>query len=188
MTLSNHFEDFCDEITIDNDEIERWSDRIRKITKKLNKKYYDSSSDEDNILIVGSVGRGTAIHNASDYDCIFGLPSEKFKQFDGHSGNGQSALLQEVKKEIQLSYPSTKVKGDGQVVIISFSDGDIELVPAFRQSEGNFKYPDSNNGGFWKMTKPLPEIEEAEQMAKLMAKLTEKHYINFCRLMKKNHL
>lgn len=181
MTLSNHFEDFCEEITVDNDEIERWTDRIKEITKKLNKKYYDSSSNEDNILIVGSVGRGTAIHNVSDYDCIFELPSEKFKQFDNHSGNGQSALLQEVKKEIQLRYPSTKVKGDGQIVVVSFSDGDIELVPAFRQSDDNFKYPDSNNGGSWKITKPLAEIEEAERMAKI----TENHYINFCRLMRK---
>lgn len=180
MTLSNHFEDFCEGITVDNDEIERWTDRIKEITKKLNKKYYDNSSDGDNILIVGSVGRRTAIHSVSDYDCIFELPSEKFRQFDDHSGNGQSALLQEVKKEIKLRYSSTKVKGDGQVVVVSFSDGDIELVPAFRQSDNNFKYPDSNNGGSWKITKPLPEIDEAKRMANL----TENHYINFCRLMR----
>ncbi|EIS4902494.1 nucleotidyltransferase [Listeria innocua] len=180
MTLSNHFEDFCEEITVGNDETEKWTERIKKITQKLNKKYYDSSSGEDNILIVGSVGRGTAMHNVSDYDCIFELPSEKFKQFDNYSGNGQSALLQEVKKEIKLSYPTTKVKGDGQVVVVSFIDGDIELVPAFRQSDDNFKYPDSNNGGSWKKTKPLPEINEAERLTKLI----ETHYINFCRLMR----
>jgi hypothetical protein len=181
MTLSKHFEDFCGEITVDNDEIEKWTNRIKEITKKLNRKYYNDSSEEENILIVGSVGRGTAIHNVSDYDCIFELPSEKFKQFDDYSGNGQSALLQEVKKEIQLRYPSTKIKGDGQVVVISFSDGDIELVPAFRRSDNSFKYPDSNNGGSWKTTKPLPEIDETERMAGL----TENHYINFCRLMRK---
>lgn len=179
--LSNHFEDFCEEIVVDNGEIERWLERIKEIAKKLNKKYYDSSSDEDNILIVGSVGRGTAIHNVSDYDCIFELPPEKFNQFDSHSGNGQSDLLQEVKKEIQTRYPSTKVKGDGQVVVVSFSEGDIEVMPAFRQSDNNFKYPDSNNGGTWKTTKPLLEIEETERMAKL----TGNHYINFCRLMRK---
>ena len=180
MTLSNHFEEFCLEISVDDVEIERWTNRIKEITKKLNRKYYERSSDQDNTLIVGSVGRGTAIHNVSDYDCIFEMPSEKFKQFDNYSGNGQSALLQEVKREIRLRYPNTKVKGDGQVVVVSFGDGDIELVPAFRQSDDSFKYPDSNDGGYWKITKPLLEIEETEKIAEL----TENHYINFCRLMR----
>lgn len=181
MTLSNYFETFCQEITVDDDESKKWTGRIKEITKKLNKKYYDSESDKDNIFVVGSVGRGTAIHNVSDYDCIFEMPSEKFKQFDNYSGNGQSALLQEVKKEVESRYTGTKVKGDGQVVVVSFSDGDIELVPAFRQSDDNFKYPDSNNGGSWKITKPLLEIEESERMAKI----TENHYINFCRMTRK---
>ena len=100
MTLSNYFETFCEEITVDDDESKKWTGRIKEITKKLNKKYYDSESNKDNIFIVGSVGRGTAIHNVSDYDCIFEMPSEKFKQFDNYSGNGQSSLLQEVKKEV----------------------------------------------------------------------------------------
>ncbi|EGO7895548.1 SMODS domain-containing nucleotidyltransferase [Enterococcus faecalis] len=181
MKLSEHFEDFCENLTVNEDELNKWINRIKEITKKLNKKYYDTSSDEDNILVVGSVGRSTAIHNVSDYDCIFELPSDKFKQFDNHSGNGQSALLQEVKKEIQSRYSSTEVKGDGQVVVVSFKDGDIELVPAFRQNDDNFKHPDSNNGGSWKITKPLPEIEETEKMASE----TNDHYINFCRLMRR---
>ena len=42
-----------------------------------------------------------------------------------------------------------------------FKDGTIELVPAFKQQDGSFIYPDSNNGGKWKYTKPLEEIQLA---------------------------
>ena len=72
--------------------------------------------------------------------------------------------LQEVKKEVKGLYSTTDIKGDGQVVAISFTDGVIELVPGFEQSDGNYKYPDSNNGGSWKITKPVPEQEEAIKM------------------------
>lgn len=147
MSLSKQFDDFCNDLIVTEEELVKWENRIKEITKKLNKKYYDNSSDTDNLIIVGSVGRGTANHNVSDYDCIYELPSEKYKQYDDYSGNGQSALLQEVKREIQAHYSKTDVKGDGQVVVVSFTDGDIELVPAFRNSEDNFKHPNSNKGG-----------------------------------------
>ena len=162
MGLDKEFEDFCADLFMDDEETEKWNNRIKKITKRLNKKYYeDNDSDCEHMLVVGSVGRNTALHKVSDYDCIFELPSSKYKQFNEHSGNGQSALLQEVKKEIKLLYPNTKVKGDGQVVVISFVFGDIELVPAFKQNDNSFKYPDSNKGGTWKITKPIPEIDES---------------------------
>lgn len=165
MGLGKEFEDFCSDLFMDDEETEEWNNRIKKITKRLNIKYYENNdSDCEHMLIVGSVGRETALHKVSDYDCIFELPSSKYKQFNEHSGNGQSALLQEVKNEIKLLYPSTKVKGDGQVVVISFNFGDIEFVPAFKQNDDSFKYPDSNNGGTWKITKPIPEIDESIKM------------------------
>ncbi len=49
--------------------------------------------------------------------------------------------------------------GDGQVVVIVFSDGmRFEVVPAFNNKDGSFTYPDSNNGGRWRISNPLPEI------------------------------
>ncbi|MDP2992635.1 MAG: nucleotidyltransferase, partial [Deltaproteobacteria bacterium] len=49
--------------------------------------------------------------------------------------------------------------GDGQVVVVSFENQEIEVVPAFEQPDGSFKYPNTNNGGSWPITKPRSEIK-----------------------------
>lgn len=189
MSLAEHFKDFCeDELPISESEFNRWNDRLKEITKKLNKKYYPDNDFEDievdNSYVVGSVGRGTAIAKTSDFDCIFKLPHHVYEKFNSRSGNGQSELLQEVKDVIKERYPSTKIKGDGQVVSITFVSspaGTIELVPAFEQDDGNFKYPNTHSGGSWKTTKPTPEISECNRLSDE----TSGHFINFCRLLQK---
>lgn len=181
MTMARYFSEFCNLIAPTSDEASKWNNRIDRIGKRLNIRYYDLWDCKEHVVIVGSVGRGTATGNISDYDCIFELPAEKFKQYDSYSSNGQSALLQEIKEEIKLTFPNTDIRGDGQVVVISFKDGKIELVPAFRQKDSSFKYPDSHNDGSWKITKPLPEIREAGRMSAV----TDLHYVNFCRIARK---
>ncbi|TVW39074.1 nucleotidyltransferase, partial [Streptococcus pneumoniae] len=192
MSLSNDFKEFCeDELPMTDEEWEKWENRLKEITKRLNRKFYslDELDDQetDNGLIVGSVGRTTAVRNVSDFDYIFSLPSEVYRRFDSYEGNGQSALLQEIKNELLKRYPNTKIKGDGQVVVIDFSDGGkIELVPAFEKSDGNFKYPDSRNGGSWKTTKPKSEIEKCKSLNSNF----NSHFSNLTRLIRqwKNHM
>lgn len=92
--------------------------------------------------------------------------------------------MQEVKDEIALRYSSTKIKGNGQVVSITFTSnpaGTIELVPTFEQDNGDFKHPNTHDGGLWKLTKPIPEISECNRLKNE----TEGHFINFCRLLRK---
>ena len=192
MSLSNDFREFCEnELSMTDEEWEKWENRLKEITKQLNRKYYslDELDDQetDNGLIVGSIGRMTAVRNVSDFDYIFTLPSEVYRRFDNYEGNGQSALLQEIKNELLKRYPNTSIKGDGQVVVIDFRDGEkIELVPAFEQSDGNFKYPDSRNGGSWKTTKPKPEIEKCKSLNSNF----NNHFTNLTRLIRqwKNHM
>ncbi|MBE5806154.1 MAG: nucleotidyltransferase [Clostridiales bacterium] len=155
--LKDDFETFCSNIELDN--LEEMKTTIKEITKKLNKHYYDIEDKEKHMYTVGSVGRGTAIKNTSDLDILFDLLSEVYTQYDNYENNGQSALLQDVKKVLLERYPNTKIKGDGQVVVISFNKYKVELVPGFKQNDERFKYPDSNDGGHWRYTDPLPEIE-----------------------------
>ncbi len=170
MSLSNDFREFCEnELSMTDEEWEKWENRLKEITKQLNRKYYslDELDDQetDNGLIVGSIGRMTAVRNVSDFDYIFTLPSEVYRRFDNYEGNGQSALLQEIKNELLKRYPDTNIKGDGQVVVIDFSDGrKIELVPAFEQPDGSFIYPDSHKEGSWGTTKPKLEIEKCKSL------------------------
>lgn len=100
--------DFAKTLVRDDDEVEIWQDRIDKINNKLCDKYYDSRDNQ--MLQVGSIGRGTAITKTSDYDVIFKLPREVYNRFDSHENNGQSKLLQEVKEEIRKLYSSTNIR------------------------------------------------------------------------------
>lgn len=159
--MKNNFIEFLNNLQIDNsDEI---NTSLNEIAKKLNQKYYDNSSTE-NYLLVGSMGRETSIKGESDIDVIYELPNEVYKRFDDYEDNGQSQLLQEIKNVLKEKYPSTDIKGDGQVVVIAFTKYKIELVPGFKQKDDSYKYPDTHDGGSWKITKPIAEINASTNM------------------------
>lgn len=161
MQVKDDFNEFISNLQIDNfDDI---NTSLEGIAKKLNQKYYDNSTT-DNYLMVGSMGRNTSIKGESDIDVIYELPDEVFERFDDYESNGQSQLLNEIRDVLKEKYPSTDIKGDGQVVVISFTKYKIELVPGFKQEDNSYKYPDTHDGGSWKITKPILEIEEANNM------------------------
>lgn len=141
-------------------EDEKWQSRVAEITKKINKKYYNSDDDHNHRLFVGSVGRHTATNKVSDYDVLYILPWNVYHRFDKHLGNGQSDLLQEVKECIKERYPRTQVRADGQVIDITFNNGLIEVVPGFENNDGSFQYADTNDGGKWRTTNPRPEKQK----------------------------
>lgn len=177
MNTSKTFQEFIDNLKIDNRE--EISNRYKNITKILNKEYYDNSSETLHSLQIGSYGRETAINNVSDLDMLFQLPYETYKKYNSYESNGQSALLQEIKTIISKTYPSTTIKGDGQVVAVSFSKYVVEVLPAFENKDGSFTYPDSSDDGSWKITKPREEISEINDFnkqtnsnLKLLAKMT----------------
>lgn len=156
MGVGEDFKTFSNRLIIgNNDDVEI---RCKAIVKRLNIDFWDSYSDTNHRLYVGSYGRDTAI-GVSDLDVIFILPYLTYVRYSNSQYNGQSARLQSVKKSISKTYSSTNIGGDGQVVVISFSGGmRFELVPAFENESGTFTYPDSNNGGKWRTTNPIPEI------------------------------
>lgn len=161
MNEKSTFEVFFSDICLDNPSV--YSDGVKEITRKLNEKYYETLSDEDHRLIVGSIGRETAVKGTSDVDVLFCLPHSVYERFDKYESNGQSALLQEVRNVLLERYPKTDIKGDGQAVVVSFTDRDytIDLVPAFETDDGDYEYPDSTDGGRWRTTKPIPEQEQS---------------------------
>lgn len=159
MSVSEMFREFLDNISIKNSE--QISARYGEITRALNQKYRDSESKINNTMQVGSYGRYTGINGISDLDMIYMLPSSEWSRFkDGR----QSALLQEVKKAIEVRYPKTNMRGDGQVVVVSFSNHVVEILPVFELEDGSFKYPDTNDGGSWKITKPRAEIKAMKDL------------------------
>ena len=165
MGIGDDFKTFCGNLTVNNrSDI---SDRYKAITKRLNLDFWDSTSDTDHSRYVGSYGRETATRGFSDLDMLFVLKDADFLRFSQYSGNGQSALLQAIKNSIKKTYPKTDIGGDGQVVVVEFSDGmKFEVVPCFTTSDSDFLYPDANDGGRWRITNPLPEIQAVADMDK----------------------
>ena len=130
MGLANWFSTFCSNIQVQNSGT--ISTRYKNITRRLNTDFWDTTSDTSHSLYVGSYGRNTAIDGFSDLDMIFQLPYAVYKQYDEYEGNGQSALLQSIKKSIEKTYSTTSIRADGQVILVPFDDGiTFEVVPAF---------------------------------------------------------
>ncbi len=161
MNISQTFQDFLTNLQIDNaDDI---SKKYKRITKALNKTFRDSESETNNSLQVGSYGRYTAIKGISDLDMIYEFPANLFQVYNARQ-KGQSDLLQDVRLAIKDTYANTDIRGDGQVVVVSFTNYQVEVCPAFLQDDNSYKYPDSNNGGSWKITKPKQEIDAVRNM------------------------
>ena len=162
MDVSATFKKFIENLAVKNKE--EISNRYKTITKTLNKSYWDHESDTYNSLMVGSYGRGTAINGISDLDMVFSLPWTIYDRFNSYETNGQSALLQEVKGVIKSTYSRTDIRGDGQVVVVTFNNHMFEVLPAFLNSDNSYTYPDTKNGGSWKKTKPRQEKAEMNNL------------------------
>lgn len=158
MCVSNWFSTFCSNIQVKSGS--SISTRYKHITKRLNVDNWNTTSDTSHSLYVGSYGRKTAIEGFSDLDMIFQLPYSVYAKYDKHQGNGQSALLQAIRNSIKKTYSVTNIGADGQVILVPFTDGiTFEIVPAFINKNDSYTYPDSNNGGRWRVTNPKPEIK-----------------------------
>jgi len=177
MGLGDWFSTFCSNIQIqDGGTI---SQRYKNITKRLNTDFWNTASDTSHSLYVGSYGRNTAIQGFSDLDMIFQLPYSEYEKYNNYNGNGQSALLQAVKKSIEKTYSTTSIRADGQVIVVPFTDGiAFEVVPAFVNKNDSFTFPNANNGGSWQVTNPKPEI----QAIKDRNTTCNKNLVSLCRM------
>jgi hypothetical protein len=167
MGVGEDFQKFKDNYNIPSELISSISYRYKRITRQLNTDFWTTDSDTAHSLYVGSYGRDTAAKGVSDLDVAFILPNAVYHQYNQHEGNGQSALLQAVKRSMQKTYPTSGTSGDGQVVIIKFDDNlTFEVLPVFENKEGeSFTYPNANGGGSWKVSNPRAEIKATRNEA-----------------------
>ena len=157
--------------------------RYRRITWRLNQDFWNINSDTEHSWYAGSYGRGTAI-STSDIDILVELPSDLYKRYWTQSlvgQNGPSRLLQTVKNSLQQTYPATRLRGDGQVVVVEFSDGvRFEVVPVFSESYQTLIYPDTHNGGRWLQMKPALESHAFTELSRMKPGGLKK----FCRMLR----
>lgn len=159
MSVAENFKAFRAKYLIPATTVGSISYRYKRITKQLNKDFWNTESETAHSLYVGSYGRDTAANGVSDLDVAFTLPNSVYHKYNGYTGNGQSALLQEVRKSIERTYSNSYVGGDGQVVALNFTDGiRFEILPVFVNDANTFTFADSNNGGSWKTCDPRAEM------------------------------
>lgn len=154
MSIADTFKQFLEKLAIDNGAT--ISLRYGEITCALNKKFRDTDSKTDNSLQVGSYGRWTAIKGISDLDMLYIMPKGCWDDYN--KDGGPSNLLSDTAAAIRERYPQTTVRVDRLVVRVLYSLFHIEVQPVFAQDDGSFKYPDTYEGGSWKITKPREEI------------------------------
>lgn len=157
MTVSEMFSGLLDNLKVDN--ADQISLRYGEITSIMNKKFRDRESKTANTLQVGSYGRWTAIKGISDLDMLYIMPKGKW---DIYKNGKQSQLLTDVKDAIKARYSNTEVSVDRLVVTVTYTNFHVEVQPVFEELDDNghcyYKYPDTYNGGSWKVTKPRQEI------------------------------
>ncbi|MDO9232631.1 MAG: nucleotidyltransferase [Methylotenera sp.] len=158
MTTSEMFQGLLNSLKIDN--ADQISLRYEEITSCLNKTFRDTDSKTANSLQVGSYGRWTAIKGISDLDMLYIMPATKWSDYkDGK----QYKLLSDTKDAISARYPKTEVYVDRLVVCVLYKNFHVEVQPVFEQDDGSFIYPDTYNGGSWKVTKPCEEIKAMKE-------------------------
>lgn len=159
MSVADNFKAFRTNYLIPATTVGDISRRYKRITKQLNKDFWNTESEHAHSLYVGSYGRDTAANGVSDLDVAFTLPNSVYHKYDAYQTNGQSALLQAVKTSIGNTYANSYIGGDGQVVALNFTDGiRFEILPVFVNASDTFTFPDSNGGGCWKTCDPRKEM------------------------------
>lgn len=134
-------------------------EKCQRVIRVLNKVYWNSDSGHENQLLVGSRGKSTQVRPPRDVDVMFLLPPDFYNKFNNRSGNKPSQLLWAVADVLRQTFPHTKIRSDGQVIVVGFNTCMIEIIPAFSLSTGSALICDTNNGGQWKHIDPIAELQ-----------------------------
>ena len=105
-------------------------------------------------FLTGSYKRNTMIAPLSEADIdIFVVLNSSYYEV-----NGQASLLDRVKYVLKKTYPKTPdISRDGQAVTISFTDFQVDVVPAFNRRGGGFLIPNTIQNE-WISTDPHQHI------------------------------
>ena len=123
------FKGFIGSLAIDKDNKKQIGLRYGKITASLNKKFRNTDSKYHNRLKVGSIGRHTAIKGVSDLDMLYIMPDSKWDDYN--KDGGQYNLLRDTREAIEARYSNTKVRVDGLVVTVTFTNFHVEVSASF---------------------------------------------------------
>lgn len=167
--VNRHFELFLGELELRISERLDAAGKADRIARTLFAKYYPNQAfDASTYVKVGSYGKGTATRPRTDLDMLFVLPRDVYMRIEGLAGNKQSQLLQEVRRALLVTFPTTDVSADGQAVVAPFQTYNVDIVPAFRlitgELAGKYLIADTTGGGRWRLSDPVAEYNWLRQV------------------------
>jgi hypothetical protein len=160
--VTSRFSTLLENLKITVDQTETGDARHCGVRATLNRHYWNSASETDNSILIGSWGKRTRVRPPRDIDIMFFLPWDVYQRFEQRTGNKQSQLLQEVRQVLGVTYSQTAIRGDGQVVVIPFNSMPVEVVPAFYVNNETVWICDTNDGGRYKVVAPFAELQNVE--------------------------
>lgn len=156
MSTWDLFSRFDQRITVGKQEDDAAFQRAIDCATALNNAYSPDAKLQSVVTLLGSTAKNTALTPLGDVDVLFHMPAGTYGRFDAYTGNGQSALLQEVRDVLRKRYPGTDIRGDGPVVVVAFTSGaNIEVVPGVLFTDESdmlhaaCKVPVTRDGGSW---------------------------------------
>lgn len=155
--VRRRFERFLGNLALTPEQIADGEIKLRGAIACLNRDYWDIANNTLHCVPSGSYGKDTRVRPPRDIDFLFQLPFEVYQRFQQRTGNRQSQLLQEVKDVLVASNPATRIRGDGQVVVVPFNTCALEIAPAFAREGGGYIICDTNDGGRYKWVDPDAE-------------------------------
>jgi len=155
--VTPHFTTFLAKLELTQSQRDDAMTKVENVGRCLHAKYYQGSYDPRNVVVVGSYGKKTAVRPPSDIDMFYLLPVPEYYRINQVLGNGQSQLLQEVKRSLADTFPRTDLSADGQVVQAPFSSYSVEVVPSFRCDDGTYITCHTASGGSWRPSNPIAE-------------------------------
>lgn len=149
--MDAHFEEMLGRLKLTKPQRDDAYTKYQGVAKTLHKEYYETEYNGSTKLLIGSYGKKTNIRPPTDVDLLFKIPTEVFDHYYNYSGNGPSALLQDIRAKLGKTYSTTeKISAWGKVVLVEFSEGkhNVELLPAYEVG-GVFMIPNTEDGGSW---------------------------------------
>ncbi|MFJ7625373.1 nucleotidyltransferase [Streptomyces sp. NPDC097595] len=159
MSTASRFDKFLSNIKVTNNQRAAALTSVNAIARKLHGHYSNAPYTDASRMVIGSYGKGTAVRPPRDVDVLFFMPIHELARYTGYTRNGQSALLQDIRRLLLQRYSRTEIGGDGQVVVVDFATGHtVEVLPGWHQRGGGMIVPNTHEGGSWQHVDHNTEI------------------------------
>jgi hypothetical protein len=132
---------------------------VRKIAAKI-----DLHTEQPSLLI-GSYQRDTLTRYLSQGDVDLMIVLHHGKNPNWHDDSGAAASLNAIKRILSSAYESTECGIDRNCVTMKLAAFRLDVVPAFKFSDGSYRIPDTYRGK-WLPTNP---IEFAKELTRINA-------------------